>query len=451
MKAFGEAQYMALDMARLFFEDLRVHTSIVNTSELLSPSQDLGLRSHLFTGNKTKISDLYHLQDAEGKVFDPERKYFAVCRDRFGCFYCLVPLPSGFSGDRKQDADTAGEPEKAGSAEGPLSSVIPDTVFLGGPFLREAQTLSGIRSIADLFHVPAQQRTYLIQYFATLTTFSENNVIDSILHALARSLYGEGTTELIYTEESRAGSFQIRNMGAGEEKEDVEHEESTWAKLQARYDQENRMMDCIAEGNAEGAIRIMEGSAFSSLEVRSPSKLRSEKNYGFVLGTLCRKAAERAGIHPIYIDSLSRKIMMRIEEARSPAEMVMVRREIIRRYCFLVLSKDTRSYSLHIRRAVHYIEEHYAQPDLTLASLARILDINKCYLSTTFRKETGKTVTEYLNELRIARAVRLLNTTADSLQEIAVKVGIPNVNYFSRLFKKSRNITPSAYRKMLLS
>jgi two-component system response regulator YesN len=64
-----------------------------------------------------------------------------------------------------------------------------------------------------------------------------------------------------------------------------------------------------------------------------------------------------------------------------------------------------------------------------------------------FKKETGKTMTEYLNEIRIEKACNLLTNPEYKIYQVGEMVGIPNSYYFSRIFKKSIGCTPSEYRQ----
>jgi len=68
-----------------------------------------------------------------------------------------------------------------------------------------------------------------------------------------------------------------------------------------------------------------------------------------------------------------------------------------------------------------------------------------------FRKETGQTATDYVNLRRGRMACRLLGTTQLQVQTIALRCGIPDVNYFSKLFKKYMGRTPKEYRQTLKS
>jgi YesN/AraC family two-component response regulator len=84
-----------------------------------------------------------------------------------------------------------------------------------------------------------------------------------------------------------------------------------------------------------------------------------------------------------------------------------------------------------------------------LNTQAKFLGVNPSYLSTVFKKETGHTLTEYVTGKRIEYAVFLLNTTKMQIQTIAQYCGIPDICYFTKLFKKKIGQSPSEYRNQL--
>lgn len=73
--------------------------------------------------------------------------------------------------------------------------------------------------------------------------------------------------------------------------------------------------------------------------------------------------------------------------------------------------------------------------DLSLKAQARFLNVNASYLSTLFKKETGMTLTDYVNKKRVENAVFLLNSTSMQIQNIAQYCGIADVNYFTKISK----------------
>lgn len=99
-----------------------------------------------------------------------------------------------------------------------------------------------------------------------------------------------------------------------------------------------------------------------------------------------------------------------------------------------------------ITDTLYYISEHLHK-ELTVQQLAERCHVNPDYFSRLFKEQTGIRPLQFLQNKRIERAQILLSTTDDSLQEIADKVGLPNISYFSRLFTKLTKKTAGAYRK----
>lgn len=99
-----------------------------------------------------------------------------------------------------------------------------------------------------------------------------------------------------------------------------------------------------------------------------------------------------------------------------------------------------------IREAKQYIQEHYQDPELSVEKICRHLHMSPAYFSTMFKKETGQAYIAYLTEIRLNHAVELLMSTADKTYIIAEKVGYPEQNYFSYVFKKKFGISPTKYR-----
>ncbi|NLY76709.1 MAG: helix-turn-helix transcriptional regulator [Tissierellia bacterium] len=78
--------------------------------------------------------------------------------------------------------------------------------------------------------------------------------------------------------------------------------------------------------------------------------------------------------------------------------------------------------------------------------MADYLGLNKCYFCQLFKRETGKTYSQFLNELRIEKSKELLENTNLSILDIALTVGYNNQNYYSMAFKKLTGTTPKNYK-----
>lgn len=99
-----------------------------------------------------------------------------------------------------------------------------------------------------------------------------------------------------------------------------------------------------------------------------------------------------------------------------------------------------------ITKIVEYVNETYAEYDMSLNLLADRFGISVPYLSKIFKMYTQKTFTEYLIEIRLKKAAELLVNSNKKVNEISNEVGYPNPSSFIRIFKKYYYITPVDYR-----
>lgn len=100
----------------------------------------------------------------------------------------------------------------------------------------------------------------------------------------------------------------------------------------------------------------------------------------------------------------------------------------------------------HLIQAIcEYIYEHLHE-NVTVKQLAEMNHINASYLSVLFKKETGQTISDYIQEVRINRAKELLHNPTVRVYEVAEKVGFQTAAYFAYLFKKITGQTPQEYR-----
>lgn len=103
-----------------------------------------------------------------------------------------------------------------------------------------------------------------------------------------------------------------------------------------------------------------------------------------------------------------------------------------------------------INTVIEHIEKNYME-ELSVGKIADMLGINKFYFCRLFREYTGKTLTEYINSVRIRESAALLKGSDMSITEIAMRVGFNDVNYFSRIFRSHTGTTPSSMRKNIVN
>lgn len=93
-----------------------------------------------------------------------------------------------------------------------------------------------------------------------------------------------------------------------------------------------------------------------------------------------------------------------------------------------------------------YVEEHYADPALSVSSLADTLHMSPVYTGAMYKQARGASLTQYINRVRMERSRELLRDRTLSIAEISRQVGYTSAEYYARLFHKRYGITPSEYR-----
>ncbi|MFD2660624.1 AraC family transcriptional regulator [Paenibacillus thailandensis] len=109
---------------------------------------------------------------------------------------------------------------------------------------------------------------------------------------------------------------------------------------------------------------------------------------------------------------------------------------------------ETKNHRAMINEMRAYIEEHFADPDLSLKHLSDRFDISGKYASYLFKEEFDMKFVDFLVQLRMKRAERLLAETDETVQNIALQVGYANSISFGRMFKRVVGVTPGDYRKL---
>lgn len=107
----------------------------------------------------------------------------------------------------------------------------------------------------------------------------------------------------------------------------------------------------------------------------------------------------------------------------------------------VIISENTKT-------IITYVENHY-QEKITLEQLAKVTNQSIYNLAHSFKKCTGRSLMEYINQYRLSVATRQLETTKNPVINIAVDAGFNNVSYFNRVFRAKYNMTPTEYRKKI--
>lgn len=312
-----------------------------------------------------------------------------------------------------------------------------------GPYTIKPVPRQDILKLADRFQVTSGNLKQLEQFFQNLPLFSNENILP-IIYTLGTFLWGNADNFNIHNSLNLFQDTPETFMPLP----DISTPEEALLSMQIlenRYELEHQLAHAVANGQIHKAELYFESLIGRQYSSRGKTPLRTMKNYAFALNTVLRIAAENGAVHPIHIDDLSSRYAQKIEAVTNEASCNSLTREMVRKYCILVKNHSLKGYSLLIRKVITRIDSDLTD-DLSLKAQAELLNVNSSYLSTLFKKETGVTLTEYVNRKRIDHALLLLNSTNMQIHLIAQYCGIPDVNYFTKIFKKLIGKTPREYR-----
>ncbi len=315
-------------------------------------------------------------------------------------------------------------------------------LFLG-PYLPAAFTPRQILEIGERNKISPKMQKYLDEYYAGLPMVTEDSPLLILLHTFCERLWKNASFAVVDTNRERM-------MPASPISENISSPEADpvlmdMQSMEKRYQYENEMMQAVTLGHLHKGDLLLSRFSEQNFEKRVADPVRNAKNYCIIMNTLLRKAAENGGVHPLYLDRVSSSFAEQIERITSLSEVTTLMHEMFRSYCRLVRKHSIKDYSPLVQKAIIQIESDLSA-NLSLSSLAGDQGVSGGYLSTVFRRETGKTVTEYIREKRMKHATHLLATTRLQIQTVALHCGILDVQYFSKQFKKQTGMTPKEYR-----
>lgn len=398
-----------LEFLRRILGNLHIDTCTVTDGSEFPPKIDRGIRS--FLGLKKEYDQFF-----SESVKNLKPNTILKITDDFFCNYLFLILP---------------ETEVK-------------TVFIAGPYVYGDVTREMLEQSAEKFHLPPDLFYQIEKYFGSLPTVTSAKTISSLFDSLGELLWGSIDSFSVQTVASHLpDETDLSRLPSLKEK--PENPMLAIQILEERYEAERKLMQAVSQGQTHKVEQIINSMSGLVFEKRTENPVRNFKNYLIVTNTLLRKAAEYGAVHPFYIDGISTDFAIRIEKIRTLSEAADMMSELMHKYCALVKKHSMKNYSLPVQKVLMVIDSDITA-DLSLHKLAEMFSINASYLSSLFKRETGKTLTEYVSQKRIEHAAYLLQTTNMQIQVVAQHCGIFDVNYFAKMFKKYMGKTPKEYR-----
>lgn len=318
------------------------------------------------------------------------------------------------------------------------------SILLIGPYIRQMPTRQIFENMEKNNILP--QLFKIIQNFVyTLTVINDDSFLQIILKTFGEKIWGNRVSFVI-KELSNSMQEIFQNMDWPTKFSELGEKIFDFQAIETYSARENELLRIVSQGQTEKADAVLSSLIPNHLGQLSINYLSYLKLQMVSLNTLLRKAGEVNEVDIKHLARLSSMYIQKLEEAATPDSCIALMHEMVHKYCLAIHNYSLKEYSKLIQDVMKLTDSDPAE-DLSLRNLAKQLNVNPSYLSNLFRKETGKTLTEYVNQKRIQHAIFLLNTTTLQIQTIAQYCGINDVNYFIKLFKKYVHKSPTSYRK----
>ena len=325
-----------------------------------------------------------------------------------------------------------------------LPKTEPSAVLVLGPYLTADLTPEDLMELAEQLRLPLSVLPGLANHYAALPVYHDPTAVLSIVYTLGEALWGGSGFDIVDVEDEQRSRLPSGvSVSAPIEQEDILRQ---MQQLEERYAYEDRLMEIVSKGLTHQAEIWLSSVSQLNFQQRTPDPLRNQKNYCIICNTLMRKATQQGGVHPFHVDRMSSHFARAIENAPTLEKCSALIGEMVTAYCRLVHTHTREQYSPMIRKVMTYIDGNLSG-DLTLTTLAQLMEITPSYLSTLFHRETGSTLALYIATARMKAALQLLRTTRLQIQTVAQLCGFSDPNYFSKQFKRHFGITPLQYQR----
>ena len=382
---------------------------------LLHPDASLRLLDEGFRGVLGMELD-YDVAYRVAMQWSDERTVYKVL-DQFMCNYVYFHLPA--------------TPEPTAMVIGPYLTIDPSREMI----LEQSERLG--------LAMDSLERQS--EFYASLPVFNDPSPIMAVVTALGEKMWGGASAfdmvDVNY-EQQRSLPAAASAEVPGEQADILQQ----MKQMEERYAYENELMDIVARGLTNKAEVMMSSVSQLNYQQRLADPLRNIKNYCIICNTLLRKAAQKGGVHPLHLDRLSGRFARAIETMPTLEAGNGLIGDMIRAYCRLVRTHSGKRYSAIVQKTITYIEANLAG-NLSLQNLAQLMEVTPSYLSSLFHRETGQNLNSYVTDLRMRSAMNLLQTTRLQVGTVAQLVGVPDANYFTKLFRRCYGVTPSRIRE----
>ena len=211
---------------------------------------------------------------------------------------------------------------------------------------------------------------------------------------------------------------------------------------------ERELYGLLRSGRYKEMVEFLQNNTFTGNQGSlAETMLRHQKNQVIASTTLAARAAVDGGLDYDTAMTIADGYIQKTELAPDRNTLLVLHKDMLKTLTRMVSEKRVNhTDSALVNRVVEVIEQHLTEP-VTVQSIADELGWNRCYVSTQFKQETGISLHDFINRMKIDEATRLLVTTDRSIASIASLLAFCSPSHFQSIFRKVTGMNPSKYRE----
>ncbi|WP_240416009.1 helix-turn-helix domain-containing protein [Paenibacillus periandrae] len=291
-------------------------------------------------------------------------------------------------------------------------------------FLVNLQDLEAVDHVQELVNITEELQRFFRKYYNMILTISISNAHTGI-HGMQEA-YQEAVEALEY--KLIAGNGKIISFQS--------------LKYNVRdyfypLEKEQKLVNCIKSGEFDKGKQLLDDIIRSNFIDGTPTAEMTRYFMFDLASTVVKTVKEISAAEPVE----------KLFECETVAELQAEITNTLSSVCKHIQSKTgNRSYELS-RSIIEFVNSHYEEVTLNIAMIAENLGITPSYMSKLFKEQTGETLPDYINKVRLEKAKVLLRDEKLNISDAAVKVGYLNSNALIRSFKKYEGVTPGKYKE----
>jgi AraC-like DNA-binding protein len=317
------------------------------------------------------------------------------------------------------------------------------------PVLIKKIRLEEIDNLIEQYRLDAANRKALIDFLMKIPVVPYERVmpLGETLYCMSRSVGSPDNIRQVLRRNEEEPGLVARPQAAFSNADFDDH----GASRHSPFETYQKIQEAIRNGDVAGLERVMAGINAGSIPMDQLNRadfVRSVKDSFIKSCAMACFAAIEANAPFTQVMDMSDEFIRGMEQLSNIYDIYDLMKAAVISFARAV-AINRALYSKPVRQTIDYIKSHYAEK-ITLGLLAEHTNLSTFYLSNLIKKETGLSLADNINKIRIAESKRLLRDKSLSILDVALHVGFAYQNHFASVFRKFANCSPSEFRELLL-